>query len=771
MQTALFNSDWQFCLGGEWDDQAAEHVCLPHSVQLTPENSSGCRNYQGKCIYRKVFLAPREYGNRKVFLEFEGAMGVSALFVNGQKVKEHFCGYTPLVADVSGFLLYGVENRIEVTLDNSDNSEVPPGKPQADLDFSYDGGLYRDARIVVTDPLYITDPLLVNEVAGGGVFVWFTEVSEERAAVHARVHVRNEHKVTRNGVLQLTLLSPEGDAVGSDSAQFELKCNEAVYIEGLIHVADPRLWSPETPFLYTLRCSVISDGRAVHVQDTAIGIRTFAFTLHDGVIFNGKSRRFNGANYHQTWPYIGNAVPNSLLARDLMWIKSMGMDNIRSHYPFSSFFVAECNRLGLTLIVSNVGWQFCQPGIFLERTLQNMRDIIRWQRNNPSILFWEPILNESPMSYEVQLQFHKAVHEEFPYAPCYTASDWGPTDLAYRDYDPAMLGSWLINYGMVEQKTPEERPRWVREYGDAPDDFDNQNSIWRCRRCWGDGAMAESVNRMLHRFDNSRDAAMYIDVYNDKRICGYGVWPVIAHNRGYHINPCWGGHLDLFRVPKASYYFMRSQMDRETVGDILYVAHWWAETSPDDVAVYSNAERVQLFWNDQLIAEQAPDDVAVKHPPFTFRGIRTRYKTRARSTITAKALVGGEVVAEQKVIAPGVIHHMELAAEFMGIPLRAGGADIVPVRCYMKDADGMTVPLTGDVHPILFEVEGEGEIVGNARLGANPICPDAGIATVLIRSTRKAGDITVRARMYWGQPFYRGIQPVELRFKSVAAEQ
>jgi beta-galactosidase len=328
----------------------------------------------------------------------------------------------------------------------------------------------------------------------------------------------------------------------------------------------------------------------------------------------------------------------------------------------------------------------------------------------------------------------------------------------------------MENYGLVEQKDSAERPRWVREYADFPDDFDNQNTIWRCRRCWGDGAMAESVNRQLNRFDINPEATMYIDVYNDKRLCGYGVWPAIAHNRGYHINPCWGGHLDLFRVPKSSYYFVRSQMDREEAGDVLYVAHWWAETSPEDVAVYSNAERVQLFWNDQLIAEQGPDDIAVKHPPFTFKNIRGRYKTRARSSITAKALVGGKVVAEQKVIAPGVPHHMELKADFMEIPLVADGSDIVAVRCYMKDLDGTVVPLTGDVHPIFFEVEGEGEIVGDAAIGANPITPEAGIATVLVRATKKAGDIKIKARMYWPQMFYRGIQPVELTIQSIPAE-
>lgn len=768
MKSVSFNKDWLFCLGNQWKESEAEPVCLPHSVQLTPENSSGCRNYQGDCMYRKHFFVPDAYREKRVVLEFEGAMGVSMLFLNGRKVKEHYCGYTPLVADVSDYLIYGEENQIEMTLDNTDNGEVPPGKPQADLDFSYDGGLYRDSRLIVTDRLYISNPLLENEVAGGGVFFWSSDVTEEHALAHARIHIKNDYDVQRDCLLQVSLIDENGSTVGSFRKSCTVESHGAVYQEGTIAVENPDLWSPETPSLYTLCCQLLCDGQAVYTQNISVGIRTFVFTLHDGVVFNGKSRRFNGANYHQTWPIVGNAVPNSMLRRDIKLIKGMGMDNIRSHYPFSSAFVEACNRLGMTLIVSNIGWQFCQPGIFLERTLENIRNIVRWQRNNPCILMWEPILNESAMSYDVQLNFHNAVHEEYPYGPCYTASDYGPTDVAYKEYDPGMLGSWEEEYGLIERSVEKEQPLWVREYGDAPDDYYNQNTVWRCRRAWGDGAMVGSVDRMLGRFEKFNDCHMYLDICNDPKYCGYGIWPAIAHNRGYHINPCWGGHLDLFRVPKFSYYFMQSQMDREQAGDVLYLASWWAETSPNDVTVYSNAERVQLYWNDELIGEQTPDDVAVKHPPFTFLDVRRRFKCRERSVLTAKAYVGEQLVAQQSVKAPGVVTHMTLEAEFLGESLVADGADLIAVRCYMRDDDENIVPLTGDIHPVLFDVTGAGTIVGDSSIGANPVLPEAGIATILVRSTQNPGDITIHAKMFWEQAFCRAIRPCELTIQSVA---
>ena len=712
-QTVDISQNLRFCLGGEWNDDRAKTVCLPHTVKLTPENSSGCRNYQGKCIYEKSIFIPSELEGKKVIVEFGGAMGVSTLEVNGVLAAEHFCGYIPFVADIGGFLRFGAENTLRITLDNSDNPDVPPGKPQKDLDFTYDGGLYRKATISTFEPLYITHPLLADEVAGGGIFVHYSDVSGESAKVHVKVHLKNEFDSARNYCLSLSLIDAGGSTVCLTESDGALASDSSCYVETIMTVAAPKLWSISSPYLYTLRAELSTDGKTVYGCDTEIGIRTFRYTIDDGVIFNGESHRFSGVNYHMTWPYIGNAVPDSLLLRDMMKLKQMGCENIRSHYPFGRAITDACNRLGMTLVVSNPGWQFCQEGIFLERAKHNMRQIVRWQRNNPSIILWEPILNESKMNYEIQLGFHEVVHEEYPYDDCYTASDYGPTDVSYHDYVPGMIG--YEDYGFIEKRDPTPTPVWTREYGDDPDNFTDQNTVWRMPRAFGDAPMVDAVNRMLKRYQSSEGTTVqYIDVYNNKKRCGYGVWPGISHNRGYHMNPCYGGHLDMFRIPKFSYYFMQSQQNREIAGDILFIASWWSDVSPDDVTVYSNADEVELWCDGVLVARQKPDSVAVKHPPFTFERVRRDFKQRPypeRSELVARAFVGTEQVAEQRIIAPGVPKRLALEADLMDIPLVADGADIVALRCRMTDLKGNTVPIMGDRHPILFEIEGEGSIV------------------------------------------------------------
>ena len=762
------NKDWHFSRGVKFNSSEVETVCLPHTVELTPANSSGCRNYQGTCVYSKVIFIPEEYRGKKMFLNFEGAMGASVLYINGEKVNEHFCGYTPFITDVSELVEFNRENEILITLDNSDDPLSPPGKPQKDLDFTYEGGLYRDVTLTVCEPLYITNAILANEKAGGGIFVWCSDISENEANVHIKAQVKNEYGENKEYSAKFSLCSADNETVGECTLKSTLEGGDSGYLETVIKVQNPALWSPEAPSLYSLEIALTTD-KEVYSETINIGIRDFRFTLEDGVIFNGVSRRFNGANYHQTWPYIGNAVPNSLLERDLIKIKKAGFDNIRSHYPFSTEFVGMCDKLGLTLIVSNPGWQFCKPGVFLERAHQNMRDIVRWQRNNPCILFWEPILNESEMSYEIQKEFNDIVHEEYPYAPCYTASDYGPTDIAYCEYDPGMLGKGMEKYGLIEQKDTTPRPMWVREYGDWPDNFCDQNAVWRAPRGWGDFPMVESVNRMLQKFDSfENNRSQYVNVVNNKRLCGYGIWPVISHNRGYHINPCWGGHLDLFRLPKFSYYFMQAQQDREKAGDVLYIANGWSEISPPDVTVFSNAEKVRLYVDDVLVGEQSPDDdVAVAYPPFIFKDVKRKYKGRERSTLRAEALVNGKVVAEQTVKAPGIATHLKLEADYEGIDLKADGADIIAVRCYMLDSNENIVPMTCDNHPIIFNVEGQGNIVGDSKIGANPICTEAGIATILVKSTTHPGDIRISAEMLWKQNMPAAIKPTELVIQSV----
>lgn len=742
-KTLTINNGWQFTRSDK--PNKTQRVNLPHSVDLTPANSSGGRNYQGECTYTYNFKVPAYAKNSRAVIELLGAMGVSRLYVNDKLAAEHYCGYTPFAADISDYISYTDKNRLTLVLDNSDNEDVPPGKAQDMLDFSYEGGLYRTAKITYLPSLYITNPLIENIPAGGGVFVWAEKVSEKSADIFVKTHVRNSSAKAQDYILSIVLSDGEGTV---KAMSMNVNINGASAKETTLNftVLSPKLWSCEEPNLYNVKVSLIQSNKITDKLDVPLGIRQFKFTYKKNLVFNGKSCRLSGGNYHQSYPYIGNAVPENALRRDAKKLRALGMENIRSHYPLADEFLDECNKLGMTMIVSNPGWQWFKEGIFSDRLIENMRSIIRWQRNNPCIILWEPIPNESVVPQEFQQKLHDAVHEEYPVACCFTASDHGPTDISYRMYDPGMLQPGMEGYNPVKRYgSKSDYPVWIREYNDAPDNWTDQNCAWRTPRGWGDEAMLKAVKRMLGK-DSQCPANNYIDVYNNKIICGYGIWPAIEHNRGYHINPCWGGFLDLFRIPKFTAMFIESQRDIKDAGCVLHIASWWTDISPYDVTILSNADSVRLYHNDVLVQERKPDKIAVKHPPFTFADVHNRFKTRERSTLRAQAVVDGEVVAEKTITTPGVPTHLQLFADLEGIAPSIN--DIIVVRCMVLDDNGTVVPYSADNHPILFSAEGC-EIIGDASIGANPVCPQAGIAAVLVKI--KSSDASVTARLQWPQ--------------------
>lgn len=759
-QKINFNQGWKFFLGDDtascakkYDDRLWEEICIPHCVKLSPAECSGGINYQGVCRYRKTFTLPKREQGKKIFIEFEGAMIVAEVWLNDKQLETHYGGYLPFTYDITDLVSYEEENVIAVRLDNSDWLDVPPGKPQQDLDFTYEGGIYRNIHLHITDKLYITDAVQANEVAGGGVFVTYPKVSEEEAQIAIKTHVKNEWEQATDFEVIQKLFDEEGQLVSETKTQYHLMSKEAKHFNQEIKVQNPHLWHPFNPNLYQLQTLILVGGQEVDVIETVIGIRTFEFGKQ-GFKINGEFLKVSGANYHQSGVYVGNAMPDNMLRRDAKKLREAGFFHIRSHYPFAPSFMEECDKLGHLLIVSTPGWQWFREGIFVERVYQNIRDMVRWHRNHPSVILWEPILNESHMSEEFQQRVHDIVHEEYPVDPCYTGSDYGPTDVAYREFDLGMLGIEVTEHHNPDElrkiKEEKEKPLWVREYGDSPDNWTDQNAAWRVPRSWGEHAMLRQVERTLD--EGVEFAGTYLKMCNKDNVCGFGLWPGMEHNRGYHINPCWGGVLDLYRIPKYSYYFYKSQQDADSqirdldCGPMVFIASYWGELSPNDVTIYSNCEEVRLYHNDVLVETRRPEPIAISHPPFIFKDMK-KYLTRERTQISVEGLIDGKVVATDKRHSPGVPKKLMLEADFMGYPLKADGSDLVMIYCKVMDEDGNVTPMTADHQLIRFEVGGEGKIIGDQTIGANPIKPVLGQTGILVQATRKAGKIFIKAAL------------------------
>ena len=738
------------------DSFSWEHVNLPHSVRLEPLNASGGRNYQGPCWYKKTFDANANWKDRKVIIRFEGAMQVADIWLNGRKLTTHFGGYHPFTLDVTDSFKPGTTNTLLVKLDNSDNPEVPPGKPQNQLDFTYFGGLYRDVRLEVSDRLHITDEILANKVAGGGIFVRYPTVTEEKACIEIQTDLANERTAAATCQIKQVLTYTNDAVVVSTVHETTLAPATNRTITQTFVVNKPNLWHPEHPDLYSLRTMILEGGQVIDARTTRIGIRRVDFKP-EGLFINGKKFFASGFNRHQDHPYVGYALPNSQHYRDAKKMRDAGMTSFRSHYPQDPAFMDACDELGILCIVSNPGWQFFGNSLWVDRISQNAREMVRRDRNHPSAVIWEPFPNETHYSGAFARNLHNIIHEEYPGDQCFTAGD-GEIGHAGKFIDVVWSREKVAG-----------KPFWGREWGDSVDNWSDQQGRVRVARGWGEGPLiTQAVNHAIKLDTMLKNAGGGPAM---TRLSGACLWAGIDCYRGYHHQPFLGGPLDLFRLPKFDYYFFQSQRDPSIKipgvdgGPMVFIANYASAYSPATVTVFSNCEEIRFFENGKLTATQKPDaGYVLAHPPFTFKAKAanaektTYYMTNDNAANSeygyhyqaaeykAEGLIGGQVVTTHTVLAPGVMRKLKLDVDYAGLGLTADGSDWIRVYARVCDGRGTVHPFADDL--ITFSVTGEGEIISDASISANPVKAEAGIATALIRSTTTPGKITVRATAF-----------------------
>lgn len=745
--TIDMSEGWRFHRGDvagagapSFDDSSWETVDAPHPARIEAlvTDLESKQQWEGIAWYRKQLKMPEEAAGQVVLLRFEGAMNRAELFVNGEKRAESIDGYTPFVADLSDLSDAGESISLALRLDNR-HSEVTGPKPLPILDFHLYHGLYRTVSLIIKPPLHITDEILADEVASGGIFVTYPEVSRERAELAVQLHVANADGTAARFRSAAVLRDLEGNEVAraeTDGRRLEAGA-EGTFTER-IEVRQPRLWSPRHPELYHLDVLLFDEaGAVIESRRERIGIRRFE-PRPGGFVLNGEELILRGANHHQEYPYVGNAVPARAQYRDALKMKEAGFDFVRlGHYPHSPEFIDACDELGLIVMNPILGWQYNpETEAFRENRLQAARALVRRDRNRPSVMLWELSLNETGMSPAFVQQLHEAGHEEFPGDQMFTAG-W------VHGYDVKVSARQA---GSTAEFAEADFPAFVSEYGDweyyAGNAGLNQDQ-------WGQLKEAERNSRQLRGHGEVRllQQAMNVqEAHNENRgtrAFGDAYWVMYDYNRGYAADIEASGIMDIFRLPKFSYYFFQSQRDPHEAyasgagGPMLQIASWWTADSPLDVRIFSNAEEVELFLNGRSLGRQGPDQNRISgnlaHPPFTFR-----VKAFEPGELQAVARIDGAVVAEHRVRTPGEPERLELALDLSGKPL-ANGGDLVFAYARVVDAEGTVVP-DADL-AVEFELEGDAEWIGQ-----NPIPAEAGIATILLKTGKEGGALRIRAR-------------------------
>ena len=760
------NPAWRFHKGAvegaetkEFNDKDWTVVSLPDGIEYLPTEASGCINYQGEVWYRKHFTPDAALKGKKLFLHFEAIMGKSKVFVNGKLLTEHFGGYLPVIADVTDVLDWNGDNVIAVWADNSDDPSYPPGKAQDVLDYTYFGGIYRDCWLIAHNNVFITDPNYENEVAGGGLFVAFGKVSDALAEVQLKIHVRNATKNPFSGRVEYMLLQPDGTEVARLSDKIQVKAGRATTVSDRMPVKQPMLWTPSTPTLYNLLVRVLDkEGNVIDGYRRRIGIRSIEFKGKDGFYLNGRpyGKPLIGANRHQDFAVVGNAVANSIHWRDAKKLKDVGMEIIRNaHCPQDPAFMDACDELGLFVIVNTPGWQFWNDAPeFAQRVYSDIRNVVRRDRNHPSVWLWEPILNETWYPADFAKNTRDIVDAEYPYPYCYSGSD---SEARGHENFPVYFAH-PANMQDASKEIDPTKTYFTREWGDNVDDWSSHNSPSRVARNWGEQPMRVQAQHYACPY---YPVTSYDVLYKQSpQHVGGCLWHSFDHQRGYHPDPFYGGLMDVFRQPKYSYYMFMAQRpavknDRNAgSGPMVYIAHEMTPFSGKDVTVYSNCDEVRLTFNKggkTYTYKKDKNRPGMPSPVITFPDVYDFMMDKAFSRtqkqddvyLLAEGLIDGKVVATHKVVPARRPEKILLWMDNEGTDLKADGSDFVTVVAAVADKNGNIKRLNN--YNIRFSIEGEGRLLGGPGVLANPVPVKWGTAPVLVQSTLKPGKIRITA--------------------------
>jgi len=366
-----------------------QQVNVPHTWNTKDVMDDTPSYYRGACWYRKTISLEQSLKNKNIFLYFEGANQETEVFINGKKAGGHIGGYTGFCIPIDSFLKFDGKNNsneIAVKVDNGFNENIPP----LTADFTFYGGIYRDVFLVATNDVHFT----LTDNASSGIYISTPKVTAEKASIHIKGSFVNSHSTERKVQVITAVIDKQGKQVASIESLETILSNETKQIvqDGIDKIDQPKLWSPENPYLYTVSSTLkdASTGEVLDIVNNKIGFRWFHFDAGKGFFLNGKNYKLVGTSRHQDYKDIGNAVPDKLAVKDVELIKQMGGNFLRvAHYPQDPIVLETCDRLGiLTSVEIPIVNEITESASFYNNCKDMQVEMIRQNYNHPSVIIW-----------------------------------------------------------------------------------------------------------------------------------------------------------------------------------------------------------------------------------------------------------------------------------------------------------------------------------------------------------------------------------------------
>jgi len=715
------NRNWLFARNDTAgaDESKFGRITLPHSNIDLPWHSFDDQSYEFVSLYRRHFHAPAAWNGKRVFVDFGGAMTASKVTVNGHTFDEYRGGYTPFTFELTPHLKYGADNLLAVELDSTERADIPPFGNA--IDYLTFGGIYRGVELRVVPQTHLANVFAkpVQAMSSGRsvlVRCYIDGPIEKPMAITAEL---------RDGVRVLKTAS----ATVSSPADYH-----DVRIEGL---GDIQLWDLKHPKLYQVTAR-LDNGDA---YTTRIGFREARFTER-GFYLNGEHVKLRGLNRHQTYPYVGGAMPARVQAADAKVLRQELKCNIvrTSHYPQSPHFLDACDELGLMVLEEIPGWQTIGDRAWQDLAVDNVGRMLQRDWNHPSIVLWGVRINESPDNHDFYVRTNERAH---------SLDDSRQTGGIRNGYNSELLEDVFTMNDFGFPLRPPNHPAYLNtEFNGhmfSTKRFDNVDHV------------AEHVIRHVRVHDQ---------LASDDRYAGGIAWCAFdyASHRifGSGDRICYHGVSDIFRLPKPAAGFYRSQCDpdEEVVIEPGFFYSWGDRgggNGPGVVPICSNCDHLKLYYNGKLLLEADPDRKTyahLKYPPFMVS--LTTLSFRSWGDLKIEGYIKDKLVATK--ILPGGGTDDVLVVKPDDTELDGDGSDATRVVLAVTDSGGNYRPFSTGA--ISLSLTGPGEIVGE-----NPFSLSGGAGAVWVKAKESSGTIHLEARHQ-----YLGKKSVDIRVRAVDPE-
>ena len=667
--------------------------------------------------YARTLEVPEEWKGSVLLLTFEGAAHQATVFVNGTEAGSHYCGYTAFTVDISDLVKYGASNQIAVKLDSRENLDIPPFGFV--IDYMTYGGIYRDVYLDVKPATYIKEVFIRTGKKSEDIRVLFSEIELGGAMPEKSGDMKFQQYIRRHGEGEFALL-------GEASAFAVVTKFEQ---DGILD------WSPEEPNLYDVKTQLLAGEEPIDETVTTIGFREAEFRK-DGFYLNGKKYKIRGLNRHQSYPYVGYAMPEGIQKRDADILKyELGVNGVRtSHYPQSQAFIDRCDEVGLLVFTELPGWQHIGGEKWKNQAVDNVKDMVLQYRNHPSVILWGVRINESEDDDEFYERTNTAAHILDP-----TRQTGG-----VRSHRKGNFQEDVFTYNDFSHKSDNRGNKLKAKL------TNDKNRAYLISEYNGHMYPTKAFDDEEHRLSHAlRHANVLEDAAAEEDIAGTFGWCMFDYNTqkdfGSGDRICYHGVMDMFRNPKLAAAVYASQQDETPVLEVSFSMDTGEHPGGSRGAIYifTNADSVHIYEGGGFIREYVPDH--------TRRG---RYSHLAHPPILVDDLIGGrggisntyEFVAikdgqEVKRVTRGPVESRLLYAEADRTHLTEGKSyDVAAVRIRLTDEHGNTLPFANDA--VVLETEGPVEIIG-----PDIIALQGGMGGTYVRTTGEAGEGRLTVRM------------------------